>query len=55
MTLSCQCGSVALTITSQSYNGDSAYEAYECETCGRTGALDHDGTTGRTSLSGCLE
>lgn len=55
MVLSCQCGSHAIEITSQSYHGDSAFESYECQHCGRTGTLDHDGNTGQTRLSGCLE
>jgi hypothetical protein len=53
MTLQCQCGSYALSITSQSYGESSAFEAYECEHCGRTGSLTHDDVTG-TTLSGCL-
>jgi hypothetical protein len=52
-TLACECGSLELAITAQSYHGDSAFEGYECETCGRTGTLDHDPVTG-TTLSGCL-
>ena len=51
--LRCQCGALDLTITSQSYSEDSAFEAYECQICGRTGTLVHDETTG-TALSGCL-
>ena len=54
MTLQCQCGALELTITSQSYDGSSAFEAYECQICGRTGTLVHDETTG-TTLSGCLQ
>ena len=53
MTLVCECGSYALEITAQSYNGDRAYEGYRCEHCGRTGSLTHDPTFG-TSLDGCL-
>lgn len=53
MTLQCQCGSYALSITSQSYGESGAFEAYECEHCGRTGSLTHDDVTG-TTLSGCL-
>ena len=51
--LRCQCGAFELTITSQSYDDSSAFEAYECQCCGRTGTLVHDETTG-TTLSGCL-
>jgi len=52
--LSCECGALELEITAQSYNGDSAFEAYECEVCGQTGTLTHDSITG-TTLSGCLQ
>lgn len=54
-TLSCaRCGhGWGLVITRQSY-GDGAFEAYECEDCGATGSLTHDGVTNRTTLSGCL-
>ena len=54
VTLQCQCGALEITITSQSYSDDSAFEAYECQICGRTGTLVHDETTG-TTLSGCLQ
>lgn len=55
-TLSCsRCGSGwGLVITNQSYDGDHAFEAYECEECGATGSLSHD-PVGGTTLSGCLE
>ncbi|MGN8218531.1 hypothetical protein ACTG0T_09310 [Halococcus morrhuae DSM 1307] len=51
--LRCQCGALELTITSQSYDDSSAFEAYKCQCCGRTGTLVHEATTG-TTLSGCL-
>jgi hypothetical protein len=54
MTLICErCGSHDLRITAQSYNGDDAFEGYECGTCGATGSLTHDSLTG-TTLDGCL-
>jgi hypothetical protein len=53
MTLICDCGSHAITITNQSYGDGGAFEVYECETCGRTGTLHHDDVTG-TTLDGCL-
>lgn len=53
--LVCECGSEALEITRQSYNGEDAFEKYKCEVCGRTGTLSHDGTRQETTLSGCLE
>jgi len=53
MTLQCECGAVTLTITSQSYGDEHAFERYECERCGRTGSLVHDWTG--TQLSGCLK
>jgi len=54
VTLRYQCGALELTITSQSCGDDGAFEAYECQCCGRTGTLVHDDTTG-TTLSGCLQ
>jgi hypothetical protein len=51
--LRCHCGALDFTITSQSYDDSSAFEADECQCCGRTGALVHEETTG-TTLSGCL-
>ena len=51
--LTCECGSVELAITAQSYGEQSAFESYKCETCGRTGTLTHDDITG-TTLTGCL-
>ena len=55
MTLICErCGSHDLRITAQSYNGDDAFEGYECGTCGATGSLTHDSLTDRTTLGGCL-
>ena len=54
MTLQCdECGSYALAITAQSYDGDHAFESYECEHCGASGSLTHDPTLG-TTLDGCL-
>ena len=53
VTLRCQCGALELTIVSQSYGDGGAFEAYECQCCGRTGTLLNDDTTG-TTLSGCL-
>ena len=54
MTLICdRCESHDLRITAQSYNGDDAFEGYECGNCGATGSLTHDSVTG-TTLSGCL-
>jgi hypothetical protein len=53
MTLICdRCGSHDLRITAQSYNGDDAFEGYECGNCGATGSLTHDRTG--TTLLGCL-
>ncbi|GAA0455751.1 hypothetical protein MUK72_00275 [Halococcus dombrowskii] len=51
--LRCHCDVPDLTITNQSYDDSSAFEADECQYCGRTGTLVHKGTTG-TTLSGCL-
>ena len=54
MTLICErCGSYDLHITAQSYDGDHAFEGYECGGCGATGSLTNDPTLG-TSLDGCL-
>ena len=40
MTLQCdECGSYALAITAQSYDGDHAFESCECEHCGASGSL----------------
>ncbi|WP_435346048.1 hypothetical protein [Haloarchaeobius sp. HRN-SO-5] len=56
MTLRCaQCGSYALSITSQSYTDTRAFESYECDDCGATGSLTHHDNPARTSLSGSLE
>lgn len=52
--LTCECGSVALAITAQSYHDGHAVEGYECEHCGQTGTLTHDPDLG-TTLTGCLE
>jgi len=51
MTLVCECGGV-LTIVNQSYSEDRAYEQFECENCGRTGSMTHNGKT--TTLTGCV-
>lgn len=55
MTLRCECGSPALEFTAQSYSEDgSAFEAYRCADCGRTGSLDYDATLDHQELRGCL-
>lgn len=54
MTLQCSCGALELVIISQSYGERSAFEAYKCEVCGRTGSLTHN-EVGGTTLTGCLE
>jgi hypothetical protein len=54
MTLRCSCGSYDIRITAQSYGDQSAFEGYECGTCGRTGSLTHT-EYGSTTLDGCLE
>jgi hypothetical protein len=51
MTLLCDCGSHAVTIINQSYSEGSAFEEYECETCGRNGSFQHDDVTGTTSMA----
>lgn len=51
--LTCECGALELEITSQSYDGLHAFEAYRCEVCGRTGTLTHDDVA-RATLTGCL-
>lgn len=54
MTLVCDdCGSYDLRIEHQSYDDESAYEAYECQSCGAEGPLSHDstGTTLRGSVT----
>lgn len=53
MTLRCTCGSGALKITEQNYNGGSALESYKCNDCGGKGTLfiGEDGT----QKSGCLQ
>lgn len=54
MTLVCECGGT-LEITAQSYGDDgSAFEAYECVACGRTGTMTFNPTTGERK-SGCVE
>jgi hypothetical protein len=52
MTLVCECGSHALEITSQSYGEKTAFEAYKCEDCGRTGSYTFG--NGQDRMSGCL-
>ena len=55
MTLQCECGSYALSITSQSYpETGNTYESYECDICGRTGSLTHNAATDQTTLSGSI-
>lgn len=56
MTLRCkECGGYDIEITAQSYNEESAFEAFKCQSCGGKGTLTHHGTSGRTELTGCLE
>lgn len=53
MTLVCDgCRSYDFRIIAQSYDGDHAYEVYECG-CGRTGSLTNHPTLG-TMLDGCV-
>lgn len=50
MTVTCECGG-ALVLINQHYNAETAFERYECESCGRTGSL-HIGRETRTT--GCV-
>lgn len=56
MTLVCEsCGSYELSITSQTYTETTAFEQYECDACGATGTLRHDGSNANgATLSGSL-
>jgi hypothetical protein len=56
VTLRCECGGAVRV----QYGSDPAaersahWEAYECQTCGRTGTYEWNTTTGLETLTGCL-
>lgn len=51
MALRCDCGG-ALELTGQSYGDDSAFESYECVSCGRRGTYSFGGPT--ETKTGCV-
>jgi hypothetical protein len=51
MVLRCECGG-SLELTGQSYGEETAFESYECVSCGRTGTYSFGGAT--DSMSGCV-
>jgi transposase-like protein len=54
MTLVCEaCGSHEITTLVATHNPGGGFERYECETCGGTGTLRYDATTGPT-FAGCV-
>jgi hypothetical protein len=54
MTLTCCCGSKALTIDEQDYSEHRAYEVYVCQHCDRQGSLTMYDDKRPNFKTGCL-